>query len=724
MKVIVIGAGIAGLTAALALVKKGIDVTVVEQAQHFREIGAGIQIGANGTLVMRELGLEDKLLAVGVIPQAWDTNDFETGRMLFATPLGEEAALRYGAPLYNLHRADLIDLLAKGLPAGVLRFGARCEELGQTADLAWVKLVTGEVLEADAVVGADGIHSMVRERLWGHKPAQAANILMWRALIPGDRLSSVDLPERGHNWTGPGRTIVSYWVRPQKLYSVLASVPDTEVKRESWEEGGNIEEFRQSFSAAEPRLKQLLDQIDTAFITGMYYRDPIETWTSGRITLLGDAAHPMVPFLAQGACQGMEDAWTIATVLSRSNDVPNALREYETRRRPRTTRVQSGARAMVKLVHESDRERIRMRNGRWKGMSRIDPLAETSWGLGWKYDVLKAVDQPIGEVFGLSAVQEGFHLSRPESCKAYDLWKNALTPEDAAQGYDGLRKAYERFLLTNFPPDGGLESAERELNGVRTIRINSSSSKSGPVVLHFHGGGYVVGSADSSQNYAARLAHAVEGECFTVDYRLAPENPYPAALDDAVDAYRGLLREGISPERIILSGESSGGGLAIALAMALRSAGDSLPAGILAVCPFADMTLSGESLRLADGKDPAANRDSLTFLAASYFQGHEPRDPLVSPLFGDFRLLPPLFLTAATNEALFDDTSRILQRAQAQGVDVTVELVDDSVHIYPLFPFLPETKQFVLALNGWSRRILQQSVTNFGPLEHPIAAHS
>ena len=158
--------------------------------------------------------------------------------------------------------------------------------------------------------------------------------------------------------------------------------------------------------------------------------------------------------------------------------------------------------------------------------------------------------------------------------------------------------------------------------------------------------------------------------------------------------------------------------------MALRSAGDSLPAGILAVCPFADMTLSGESLRLADGKDPAANRDSLTFLAASYFQGHEPRDPLVSPLFGDFRLLPPLFLTAATNEALFDDTSRILHRAQAQGVDVTVELVDDSVHIYPLFPFLPETKQFVLALNGWSRRILQQSVTHLGPLEHPIAAHS
>lgn len=127
---------------------------------------------------------------------------------------------------------------------------------------------------------------------------------------------------------------------------------------------------------------------------------------------------------------------------------------------------------------------------------------------------------------------------------------------------------------------------------------------------------------------------------------------------------------------------------------------------------------------MADGKDPAANRDSLTFLAASYIQGHEPCDPLVSPLFGDFSSLPPLFLTAATNEALFDDTRRIIRRAQALGVDVTVELADDSVHIYPLFPFLPETSKFLRALGVWSRRILHRDVTNVRSHDHSVAASS
>jgi 2-polyprenyl-6-methoxyphenol hydroxylase-like FAD-dependent oxidoreductase len=140
-------------------------------------------------------------------------------------------------------------------------------------------------------------------------------------------------------------------------------------------------------------------QCRTAFITGMYYRDPIDSWSSGRITLLGDAAHPMVPFLAAGAGQSIEDAWTLARVLARrQDDIPGALLEYERRRLPRTTRIQAGARAAVKLVHETDGARLRDRNARWKGMARIDPLAETSWGLAWDYNVVKAVEGAPGEV--------------------------------------------------------------------------------------------------------------------------------------------------------------------------------------------------------------------------------------------------------------------------------------------------------------------------------------
>ncbi len=714
MKVIIVGAGIAGLTAAIALIRKGIDVTLLEQADGFREIGAGIQIASNGALVLRELGLETKLARLGVVPLSYDTREFETGRLLFRAPLGEDAARRYGAPLYNVHRADLIDLLVNALPPGVVRLGAQCIDIGQSDAKAWVKLQSGETLEADVLIGADGIHSAVRKRLHGEEPTHFAGLLMWRALVPAERLTSVDLEERGNYWVGPGRTVISYWVRPKKLYSILASVPDNEVRRESWTESGDIADFRRSFAGAEPRLQGLLDQVQTGFITGMYYRDPIDNWTDGRISLLGDAAHPMVPFLAQGACQGMEDAWTLATLLARGdNDVPTALLEYQCRRAPRTTRIQSGARAMVKLVHEHDVQRIRVRNGRWKGMSRIDPLAETTWGFAWDYDVLSAVNQSAGEVLGVSATREGFQLARPESRRAFDLWKHALTPEDAAQGYDGMRRGYERFLASNFPLDPSLNETNVDVGGVPAIRLAlpasetaRSTSRSGPTVLHFHGGGYVLGSAASSREFAGRLARAVGAACLTVDYRLAPEHPYPAALDDALDAYRGLLATGIDPQHILLSGESSGGGLALALAMALRAAGDPLPAGIIAICPFADLTLSGASVRRFSGNDPAANRDGLTFLAASYFQGHEPRDPLVSPLFGDFHGLPPLFLTASEGEVLLDDTIRLAERAGAHGVDVTRELVADSVHVFPLFPWLPETATIMAAIGAWSRRIL------------------
>ena len=221
-------------------------------------------------------------------------------------------------------------------------------------------------------------------------------------------------------------------------------------------------------------------------------------------------------------------------------------------------------------------------------------------------------------------------------------------------------------------------------------------------MLHFHGGGYVVGSAQSSEEYASRLAATLSTQCIAVDYRLAPEHPYPAALDDAVDAYRALVASGVPASRIILSGESSGAGLAIALAMAIRNAGDAMPAGIIGICPFADLTLSGPSVKQFDGKDPAANRDTLTFWGASYFQRHDPHDPMVSPLFGDFRGLPPMFLAASEGEVLFSDTIRVAERATSAGVAVTMKNVTDSVHVFVVFPFLPETVATLGEIQKWS----------------------
>jgi salicylate hydroxylase len=233
MRIIVVGGGIGGLTTALALLRHGIEPIVLERAPQLTEVGAGVQIAANGTIVLRELGLEPALAGIATVPERFDYLELSTGRLLYVAPLGKDAQTRYGALLYNVHRADLIDLLARALPPRVVRLGAECASVSQDVDGAYVTLQNGEVIRGDAVIGADGIHSAVRTALRGPEEKQFANILMWRSLIPADRLAGLRLPVAGNNWFGVGRNIVSYWVR-KDLYSILASVPATEVSRESW----------------------------------------------------------------------------------------------------------------------------------------------------------------------------------------------------------------------------------------------------------------------------------------------------------------------------------------------------------------------------------------------------------------------------------------------------------------------------------------------------------
>ena len=283
MRILIAGGGIGGLTTAIALRHQGIDALVLEQAEVMAEIGAGIQIASNAAIVLREIGVEAAIRAVGVKPLSYDYRDLRTGRTLYQAPLGDEAAQRYGAPMYNIHRADLMQILFDALPAEAIRLGARCTALSQSDDSVEVRLQTGETLRADALIGCDGIHSVVREHLRGTEEKHFANILMWRSLIPAERLDGLGLEERGNYWFGPGRTLITYWVRPKNLYSILASVPAHEVQRESWTESGDVGEMLRSFDDAEPRARAMLEQAKTAFITGMYYRDPIDSWTSGRI---------------------------------------------------------------------------------------------------------------------------------------------------------------------------------------------------------------------------------------------------------------------------------------------------------------------------------------------------------------------------------------------------------------------------------------------------------
>ena len=290
-----------------------------------------------------------------------------------------------------------------------------------------VKVESGESIRADALIGADGIHSAIREKLWGKETVHFDAKLMWRALVPADRIRSIGFEKRCHIWSGPGRSVVCYWVRPDNLFNFVGTVPSNEVHRESYTTSGDVEDLRRSFRGAEPRVTHLVDSVSEAFITGLYYRDPKDAWARGRVTLLGDAAHAMAPFLAQGACASIEDAWILAKCIAKQkNDLPAAFLEYEQRRKPRTARVQAAARAMVKQLHETDAKVIRARNGRLIGMSRIDPLSETVWGWLYDYNPLKAVEEPADKVLGLASAFEGKKMKRA-NCSAPSTCGNPLS---------------------------------------------------------------------------------------------------------------------------------------------------------------------------------------------------------------------------------------------------------------------------------------------------------
>jgi acetyl esterase/lipase len=274
----------------------------------------------------------------------------------------------------------------------------------------------------------------------------------------------------------------------------------------------------------------------------------------------------------------------------------------------------------------------------------------------------------------------------------------------------GARAAHERDALRFTPPEqrDAVGSVRDTAAGALPLRVYHPEGPAGSTatIVWFHGGGWTTGSLETGDIVARALCRLTPAVVVSVDYRLAPEHPYPAAIDDAFAAYRGLLDRGHAPSSILFSGESAGGGVALALGLAVQRAGLAPPVGIVAICPFTDLTLSGPSIEANSGDDPASHRDLLAQLAASYFQGHEPTDPMVSPYFGDLGCLPPIFLSAAEGEVLESDTTRFASKAANAGVDVTLEMVADSVHSYPIFPFLPETRDVLLKLRRWTDRIV------------------
>lgn len=225
--------------------------------------------------------------------------------------------------------------------------------------------------------------------------------------------------------------------------------------------------------------------------------------------------------------------------------------------------------------------------------------------------------------------------------------------------------------------------------------IEAPGAKADRIILYLHGGGYVLGSIRSHGELISRIARATGGRALAPMYRLAPEHPFPAAVDDAVAAYRWLLAEGARPESIVIAGDSAGGGLAIATLVALRDAGEPLPLAAACLSPWVDLEVTSASIEARAHLDPIVERKGLLKMAAHYLGGGDPRHPLASPIYADLTGLPPLFIQVGTAEVLFDDAVRLAERARLSGVEVTLDVWDEMLHAWHIFALLPEARRAI-----------------------------
>ena len=386
MKILIAGGGIGGLTAALCLAKRGHEVAVFEQAAQFSEIGAGIQLSPNCTRVLHDLGLEQALRAGAFLPEGAQFRHWRTGRVITESTLGADAVERYGVPYYHMHRGDLLSVLvdaAQNTRAVSLHTGSPVGRIAQFE--SGVAISSGGIEhQGDLLVGADGIHSVVREALWGPEQPRFTGNVAWRALVPVERLPVGLIRPMSTVWWGPHRHFVHYYVRGGRLINCVCVVEKDGWEVESWTERGDYQELKRDFIGWHPDIQRLIDNADkdSLFKWALYDRDPMPQWGKGRVTLLGDACHPTLPFMAQGAAMAIEDAAVLAGALATGADVPVCLKRYEDLRRERTAGIQSGSRRNARVFHLSgikawlrDRAASKAGRGTMERLYRYDALS-------------------------------------------------------------------------------------------------------------------------------------------------------------------------------------------------------------------------------------------------------------------------------------------------------------------------------------------------------------
>jgi salicylate hydroxylase len=341
-RIAIIGGGIGGLFAANAMIAKGLDVSVYEQASALGEVGAGVYITPNSVRQMQRVGLGPAVEEWGALVGTQSQYLRHDGTPI--APVQVTDASGWNAT-YGMHRADLVDFLAAGIPDGVVQCGHRAIGFEQTDDTAMVTFENGNKIEADVVVAADGIHSELRPYVFPPSNPVFHGTISYRGLVSRDRLPDWPM-DRWEMWAGPSKHFLVFPVRHGEMVNYVGFVPtDTEMK-ESWSAPGDPDVLRAEFEGWDPRIGSVLEQVDKTFRWALYDREPLPTWTKGRLTLLGDAAHPMLPHLGQGANQSIEDGMALAIILSQSDNtsMPSALLTYEKLRRERVAEIQQGAR--------------------------------------------------------------------------------------------------------------------------------------------------------------------------------------------------------------------------------------------------------------------------------------------------------------------------------------------------------------------------------------------
>jgi salicylate hydroxylase len=353
-RIAIVGAGIGGLTAAAALLQRGIDVDVYEQAPALCEIGAGVQISANGTRILMALGLERDLFDVCFMPTGKEIRLWNTGTTWTPFDLGAASLERYGAPYVTLHRADLHELLARAvrrLKPDAITLGARCVDIQQTSAGVVLGFVNGTTAWAQGAVGADGVHSRVRQLLFGTEAATFTGCMAWRGVLPVDRLPSGFVRPVGTNWIGPGRHFVHYPLRRGELLNFVGVVERHDWRIESWSAQGTSDECLHDFKGWHPDIQRIIASVATPHKWALMGREPMAQWSLGRVTLLGDACHPTLPFLAQGAVMAIEDAYVLARAMEMFGECTLAFARYEDNRKPRTSAIVKGSATNTQRFH-------------------------------------------------------------------------------------------------------------------------------------------------------------------------------------------------------------------------------------------------------------------------------------------------------------------------------------------------------------------------------------